>query len=133
MPYVFLAIAVVSVAASGMLWKHQHDNSATHGTRVIAKTSAPSGTLAITQFRAPEIWHCSAGAPKTVILTWATTGAQSVSVTVGDASKPLLTGQPPSSQVSVPAPCAPESRKYTLTARAADGKEVTKTATTRGV
>ena len=135
MPWVFLGIAVASVAASVILWKHQHDNPPTHGTRVIATSQeTPDAALAITAFRAPEIWHCSPGAENTVVLSWSTTGAKSVSIAVGDESKPTLTGQPPSSQTSVPAPCAPESRTYYVIATSADGKhQVTKSATTRGV
>jgi hypothetical protein len=132
-PYLFLAIAVASVVASALLWKHQHDNPPTQGTRVIATTKAASSDLAITAFRAPEIWHCSPGDDNTVLLSWSTTGATSVEILVDDSTTPVVANQAPSSQTSVPAPCAPASHTYHLVAKSADGKTVTKTAATKGV
>jgi len=134
-PYVFLAIAIVSVLASAVLWKRQHDNHPKPGTRVIATTGAPSRTLAITAVKSPDIWHCSPGSTNTVLLSWSTTGAASVSIAVdGATNKPLFTDQGPASQVSVPAPCAPGHHTYYVIAKSADGKrQVTKSTTTRGV
>lgn len=131
-PYVFLAIAIASVAASLILWKHQRDNRSHIGTRVIASVTPKTG-LAITAFHAPEIWHCSPGSENTVVISWAATGAQSVEISVDHSAKPFVTGQAPESQTSVPAPCAPASHTYHIIARSADGHTVTKSATTRGV
>jgi hypothetical protein len=136
MPYVFLAIAIVSVAASAVLWKRQHDHHPKPGTRVIATTAAPSKTLAITAFHAPAIWHCSPGSPEsdnTVVISWSTTGAQSVDISVDNAAKPFATSQSPESQTSVPAPCAPKRHTYRLVARSADGHTATRSATIQGV
>jgi hypothetical protein len=132
-PYICLAVAIVSVAASLILWKHQRDNKSTPGTRVIATTPKASTDLAITAFRAPEVWHCSPGSDNTVIVSWASTGAKSVAISVDNEARPFVSGLPAASQTSVPAPCAPASHTYRLTAESADGKHVTRVTTTKGV
>jgi hypothetical protein len=137
MPYVFLAIAVVSVLASLLMWKHQRDHKSTPGTPVITATHptpAPGGgALAIQVVRAPDIWHCAPGADNVVALSWETTGATSVTVAVDKPSDTKFSDQPPTGQALVPGPCSPHSHVYYVIAKAADGKQVIKSATTKGV
>ena len=71
-----------------MFW-HQHEHNNANGTRVIAKVDQPTSTLAITAFTAPDIFHCSAGGDNTIVLSWSTTGAQSVSIFVDNSTNPV--------------------------------------------
>lgn len=97
----------------------------------------PPAGASVTSITAPSTHVCS-DAPEDVgstqlTLTWVTTGAASVTISIDDPDGPFATGLPPSGSLVVPAPCAPDANSYYVTAITADGSTSTRSITTRGV
>jgi hypothetical protein len=93
--------------------------------------------LAVSSVTAPAVFACSE-APEVegstqLTLRWTTTGAQSVTISIDSPGGTFQSGLPASGSLAVPAPCAPDSNTYYVTAIAADGSTTQRSTTTQGV
>ncbi len=102
---------------------------------VTVTSAAPTG-LQVVSVSAPEVWLCastpSSETPPTLTLLWTTSGAESVTVAIDDPSALYQVGLPANGSLDVPAPCAPDTKTYYVTAVGADGVTETKSVQTKG-
>ncbi|MGQ0826111.1 MAG: hypothetical protein ACT4OX_13960 [Actinomycetota bacterium] len=120
------------------------ENDDTDGEDGAPATTAPIATTTtavagprVESIGAPATFSCSEApvfvGPGMLMLSWTTSGAESVTVAIDNPDGPYQTGLPTNGSLEVPAPCAPDDSTYYVIAIAPDGSTATGSAFTQGI